>query len=249
MPRVLLSPSRVHAYDRLGASRRPTGQNLVCRLKPIARRAARQHAASQTECAAAGGSDLYAVLGVAETATKDQIKSAYRKKALKFHPDVNKAVRAVYYGLIELRPCCHLSKMFMRGSRTQRSGLWKPRRRLRCCPINGNVPTTTDDGCAAYKTASQCDGRKAVQTHILPRPLQGGGGSFDWVDFGRGAAGAGGFARRAGQQAEEAFYGLGDFFNDLEKEVGKRSARRSAQGPKSLWEELAEIGVNAFCWR
>ena len=44
------------------------------------------HGDFQDEIPQPGETDLYGILGVSEDATPDQIKSAYRKQALKNHP-------------------------------------------------------------------------------------------------------------------------------------------------------------------
>ncbi|XP_026444469.1 uncharacterized protein LOC113344748 isoform X2 [Papaver somniferum] len=63
-------------------------------------------------------------------------------------------------------------------------------------------------------------------------------------DYGRGASGGYSTSKNRSRKGREAeFYGFGDFFRDLQVEFQNWEASAASQGkPKSLWEELADIG-------
>ncbi|XP_057789872.1 uncharacterized protein LOC131006808 isoform X2 [Salvia miltiorrhiza] len=130
---------------------------------------------------ASGKESPYEVLGVSPSASTKDIKRAYRKLALKYHPDVNKEAGA--------------QEKFMRIKH-------------------------------AYNTLLTSKSR----------------GKYDAGKQGSDYSYSSGGGTRT-REAEEEFYGLGDFFRDLQEEFRNWEATVDTQGkPKSLWEELSEIG-------
>lgn len=153
----------------------------------VARRGARTAGAAR----AAAAESPYEVLGVRRGATDKEIKQAYRKKALKLHPDVNKAPDA--------------QAQFLRVK-------------------------------VAYQALTEKGGREDYERAQRNSARGGGAGGPSWADsFDPFAS----WSKPRGQP-EEDFYGLNEFFRDLQNDWDARRVR--SQPPKSLLEELADIG-------
>ncbi|XP_060203150.1 uncharacterized protein LOC132631577 isoform X1 [Lycium barbarum] len=135
----------------------------------------------------------YDVLGVSSSATADEIKRAYRKLALKYHPDVNKEHNA--------------QEKFMR--------------------IKHAYNTLLNS-----KTRKRYDSRSDTSSYSYYSGAEQGRSTADEEDF-----------YSFGSFFRDAQITIADFFKDLQEEFRNWEANVDSGGkPKSLWEELAEIG-------
>ena len=165
----------------------------ACRRRGRARARTTSAALGKPRVFASSATDPYVLLGVSRTATAKEIKSAYRKKALELHPDVNKAPDA--------------TKRFNEVKEAYQT------------LMDGN-------GTRTRERASGTSGRSASGRSATNGRSNGG---YD--------------GRRVKPKDEEPFYGFAEFFADLEKDLERREAKRPRDAaPKSLWEELYDIG-------
>ncbi|XP_006359559.1 chaperone protein DnaJ isoform X1 [Solanum tuberosum] len=135
----------------------------------------------------------YEVLGVSSSATADEIKKAYRKLALKYHPDVNKERNA--------------QEKFMR--------------------IKHAYNTLLNS-----KTRKRYDSRSDTSSYSYYSGAEQNRSAADEEDF-----------YSFGSFFKDAQITIADFFKDLQEEFRNWESNVASTGkPKSLWEELAEIG-------
>ena len=178
--------------------------------------------------------DYYETLGVARTATQDEIKKAYRKLARKYHPDVSKLAdaEARFKELNEANEV--LKDPEKRVAYDQMGSNWKAGQEFK-------PPPNWDAG---FEFRGGQGGAN---------PFGGGGESFDASDFfeslfGRRSGGAGaGSRRRASVQGEDhhakVLIDVEDSYRGAERSVSLRAAVEGADGRVALQERTLDVHI------
>ncbi|WIA18790.1 hypothetical protein OEZ85_003474 [Tetradesmus obliquus] len=181
---------------------------------------------------------LYEALGVSQDASDRDIKKAYRQKALKLHPDVNKAPNAQEQFLEVKNAFSVLSDAQQRAQYDRKLG--------------GGFGDFGSWGSSAGGFGGAWGGSSSSSAGGRPRPKQAEEEFYGLGDLlSEVGASVGGLVQQAQQGAQQLGDALKagkieDFFNDLEKEVNDWSKKQSASGkPVSLWEELSAIGEDS----
>ena len=155
--------------------------------------------ASSSSSSSSKNQDFYTLLGVDANATPKEIKSAYRKQALKLHPDVNKSADAAVR-FNEVKQAYNVL-------------------------IDETSRREYDRASSARRASSGADWAR------------------EWAQSASRRASSSSSYSSSPPPKEEEFYGFAQFFADLEAELEDKAKKRPKDAPpKTLWEELFEIG-------
>ena len=186
--------------------------------------------------------DYYETLGLARTATQDDIKKAYRKLARKYHPDVSKEsdAEARFKEINEANEV--LKDPEKRAAYDQMGSQWKAGQDFQ-------PPPNWDEGFEFRGGQAPGGGFSAGGS------FGGGGADFDTSDFfeslfgrrARAGAGAGRAQRSASRQGQDThakvLIDLEDAYRGAERSISLRVAKEGADGRVALDERRLDVHI------